>query len=167
MLPPVSRPPPRPRCRVISRNQLFVAPRKQPPRYRLKLHEDRPYFAPIDIATIRDRVPPLLVPLPRDYPDTTMVTIMENLEYCLRIGIEFVSSRAVINNERGPPLQISFAFFPSFSACPPVQKRKRHRMNVPSLRNNELRKRGDNEETTTSLVLSSRIYTRVTGISVA
>lgn len=45
-------PPPRPRCRVISRNQLFVAPRKQPPRYRLKLH--RGYFAPIHIATIRE-----------------------------------------------------------------------------------------------------------------
>lgn len=45
-------PPPRPRCRVISRNQLFVAPRKQPPQYRLKLH--RGYFAPIHIATIRE-----------------------------------------------------------------------------------------------------------------
>lgn len=36
----------------IEKPALFVAPRKQPPRYRLKLH--RGYFAPIHIATIRE-----------------------------------------------------------------------------------------------------------------
>lgn len=63
------------------------------------------------------RVPPPLLPLPRDYPTRRYaVTIMENLEYCLRIGIEFVSSRLVINNER--VVNIFRSFHP-----PLIQKR--------------------------------------------